>query len=507
MMAGLDKSTAVDVRSVLELTHEEARAFFLKQESYCNFDLPSYFQFGRQLASISKFLAGKDFKTLLATSCRPRDVDDANHTILQNKDGRYGWRSMQLIHPALYVRLVHLITEEQAWTAIGARFQKFSANEKIICLSLPVESTARKDKAAQILQWWQEVEQQSIVLALEYKHITHTDITDCYGSIYTHSIAWALHTKKTAKKQRNDHSLIGNSIDDCLQDMQYGQTNGIPVGSVLMDFISEIVLGYVDLGISKRIKNSDIEDYKILRYRDDYRIFVNNPLEGEAILKIIAEVLSELGLKLSSSKTRLSDLVIRDSMKPDKMAWLKAKQGHNGLQKHLMLIHDFAEDHSNSGSLTRALSDFQRRIVGKKIPESNVLPMISIAVDIGMQNPKTHPLIAAILSKLLACLGSDALRTEVFGKIRKRFSSMPNTGHLQIWLQRISVAFDQALQFEEPLCQLVTGHDVDLWNNDWIGSTKLKDLIKPEKIVNKKALAEMEEVIARDEVQLFDYYG
>ncbi len=131
--------------------------------------------------------------------------------------------------------------------------------------------------------------------------------------------------------------------------------------------------------------------------------------------------------------------------------------------------------------------------------------MISIAVDIGMRNPKAHPLIAAILSKLLAGLGSDELRMEVFGKIRKRFSSVPNTGHLQIWLQRISVTFDQALQFDEPLCQLVAGDDVDLWNNDWIGSTKLKDLIKSEKILNKKALAEMEEVITSNEVQLFDY--
>ncbi len=504
-MAAADESATVVVRSVLDLTYEEARAFFLKQESYCNFELPSYLEFSKMLLSISKVLKGKDFKTLLAANCNPRDFDDVSHTILQNKDGRYGWRSMQLIHPALYVRLVHLITEEPAWAEIGQRFQKFFANEKIICLSLPVESTEGKDKAAQILQWWQEVEQRSIELALEFEHITHTDITDCYGSIYTHSIAWALHTKKAAKEQRKDHALIGNAIDDCLQDMQHGQTNGIPVGSVLMDFISEIVLGYADLGISKRIKNLEIEDYKILRYRDDYRIFVNNPLEGESILKIIAEVLSELGLKLSSSKTRLSNLVIRESVKADKLSWLKSKQGHNGLQKHLMLIHDLSESHPNSGSLTRALSDFQRRIVGKKLSGSSVLPMISIAVDIGMRNPKVHPLIAAILSKLLACLGSDALRTKVFGKIRKRFSSVPNTGHLQIWLQRISVTFDKKLKFDEPLCQLVAGDDVDLWNNDWIGSAKLKALIKPEKIVNNKALTQMEEVIPASEVQLFDY--
>jgi len=126
-MAVTDESAAVDVRSVLDLTHEEARAFFLKQESYCNFELPSYFQFSKMLLSISKVLKGKDFKSLLAANCNPRDFDDVSHTILQNKDGRYGWRSMQLIHPALYVRLVHLITEEQAWADIGQRFRKLFA--------------------------------------------------------------------------------------------------------------------------------------------------------------------------------------------------------------------------------------------------------------------------------------------------------------------------------------------------------------------------------------------
>jgi len=55
--------------------------------------------------------------------------------------------------------------------------------------------------------------------------------------------------------------------------MTYGQTNGIPQGSVLMDFIAEIVLGYTDLELSHKINQLKIEDYQIIRYRDDYRIF------------------------------------------------------------------------------------------------------------------------------------------------------------------------------------------------------------------------------------------
>jgi len=67
--------------------------------------------------------------------------------------------------------------------------------------------------------------------------------------------------------------LLGNVIDDNLRNMTYGQTNGIPQGSVLMDFIAEIVLGYTDLELSHKINQLKIEDYQIIRYRDDYRIF------------------------------------------------------------------------------------------------------------------------------------------------------------------------------------------------------------------------------------------
>ena len=51
-----------------------------------------------------------------------------------------------------------------------------------------------------------------------------------------------------------------------------------------MDLIAELVLGYADLKIASKIKAHSITDYKIIRYRDDYRIFTNNSREGECIL-------------------------------------------------------------------------------------------------------------------------------------------------------------------------------------------------------------------------------
>ena len=63
---------------------------------------------------------------------------------------------------------------------------------------------------------------------------------------------------------------MGNQIDSIIRLISDSQTNGIPQGSILMDFIAEIVLFYLDREISVKIKNQEISDFKIIRWRDDY---------------------------------------------------------------------------------------------------------------------------------------------------------------------------------------------------------------------------------------------
>lgn len=116
------------------------------------------------------------------------------------------------------------------------RFKEYQQNDKIECHSLPMvsESEEKTDKESQIFTWWQMIEQKSINLSLDYRYVLQTDITDCYSSIYTHSIPWSIHTKEEAKKKKNrtNNSLVGIAIDNHIQDMSYGQTNGIPQGSI-----------------------------------------------------------------------------------------------------------------------------------------------------------------------------------------------------------------------------------------------------------------------------------
>lgn len=492
-------------RSVLAMTATQARAFFLKPESYCRVDLPLYFDFGRVLRPVTAALKGK---ALSSVAPKPRDHEGVNYTIYSNKDGRYAWRPFQLIHPAIYVDLTTQITERKDWDEIKDRFGEFAQDPRIRCLSIPHKSlTKRKDQAAQVLNWWQGIEQASIELSLDFNHIYHADITDCYGSIYTHAVVWALHTKPIAqsKKGKQDKALIGNQIDWRLQDMQQGQTNGIPQGSVLVDLIAEMVLGYADLELSRRLKDLGIDDFQILRYRDDYRIFVNSPQAGEQILKALTEVLLELGLKLSASKTTAAHAVIPSSIKVDKKQWMRSRQRDLNLQKHLLLIHCHSIDFPNAGSLLPALDDFFLRLDRSK-SVLNVMQLIGITVDIGFHSPRCFPVCAAITSLLVSRLETKQKKLEALVRVRRKLGQLPNNGHLEVWQQRLSYHFDPTVSYAESLCKLVEGNAVELWSSRWVKDTTLIKALDPTKIVNRSALKSLKPVVRRAEFSLFFPY-
>ncbi|GMU82480.1 MAG: hypothetical protein AMXMBFR47_23510 [Planctomycetota bacterium] len=483
------------------MTNAQARAFLLKPDSYCTVELPDYLQFGGILTAVAK-----EIRTSPLSGLRnARQHEGVNYAMLSNKDGRHAWRPFQLIHPALYVSLVGEITKKDHWTAIRSRFAEFAAIDAIKCLSIPVKSlSTQMDKAAQISQWWQGIEQGSIELALEYQYILHADITDCYGDIYTHSIAWALHDRSVAKARRSDKTLVGNVIDAHIQDMRHGQTNGIPQGSVLMNLIAEMVLGYADLMLGGRLKAQGITEYRILRYRDDYRIFVNNPQLGETILKTLTEVLIDLGLKLNAEKTTRSQSVVTGSLKPDKRAWLTGRQGDKSLQKHLLVIHAHGMNFPNAGSLAVTLTNFHERLSSTR-DIRHPLVLISIAVDIAYQSPRVFPVCAAIISKLLSVLENDAARRSVIQKIRAKLSQLPNTGHMEVWLQRISHPIDPSVPFEETLCHIVCGKDEPIWNSNWISSTSLRTVLASKNIINRRKLRALKRVVRPIEIRVFAY--
>lgn len=490
------------MKRILDMSNADAKLFLLKNKSYFSLDLPPYFDFNNLLLSIDNNLNGKDLKNFYKDNktIPPKSCENVNYKFLHNKDGKFDWRPFEIIHPALYVYLVNVICEKDNWKKINERFKSFQKNKKIVCCSIPYESSNKKmDKKDTILNWWNAFEQKSISMSLKFNCMAITDINNCYGSIYTHSIAWAVETKNIAKKDHSD-TLLGNKIDKIIQDMSYGQTNGIPQGSVLTDFIAEIVLGYADEQISSEINKNKIKDYSILRYRDDYRIFAQNEYDLNVILKIITEVLSELNFKLHTQKTSITDDIITNSIKKDKANILVNNYiVLNNIQKSLFNIRNFSLIYPNSGSLLKLLTEvYEQQIKPLKKKPKNVEQIISILVDIMYRNPKTYNLCVLILSVIFSFLGKTTINKYI-NLISKKFKNLPNTNYIDIWLQRLTIANDIARKYSCTLCQKIYS-EVKIWNSDWL-NLKIDESL----IINNEIIQSISPIMQEEEVNPFIY--
>ncbi|MDO8861844.1 RNA-directed DNA polymerase [Haliea sp. E1-2-M8] len=491
------------MKRLIEASHEEAKAHFLKCSSYFNGDFPKYISFEPVLAGVAAVLNGEQFTGF--QSSKPAILPGVNYSFLANKDGRFAWRPYELMHPAIYVSLVNLICTEENWFFIKGRVSQFEQGAVTCCSSPVISLDHQTDQATQIRSWWQSIEQQSLIYSLEYSHVLHTDVTDCYGSLYTHSIAWALHGLEEAKQKPNDKSLLGNNIDFHIRSSRYGQTNGISQGSVLMDFIAELVLGYVDECITSALTISD--DVQILRYRDDYRIFANSDDRAEEVLKIASDALRGVGMKLGVPKTYMCTNVVEGSIKPDKLAGIELRDlgdsNAKTIQKQLLRLHAFGRRFPNSGALRRLTSEFHSKLATQTEPPDDLEVQIAIATDIALVSPVTIPVVAGMLSHLIS-LAPQQNKARMWDKVHRKMQRVPHNGYLEVWLQRVIAPRSIGLQFqsEEPICRIANGGTPQLWENDWISSEALKSALNVANIIVDNP-ADMQEIVQPEEVAVF----
>jgi len=452
---------------------------------------------------VAVVLNGGGFSQFQAS--KPGLLPNVNYNFIANKDGRFAWRPYELMHPAIYVSLVNVICEHDNWALMKKRFGEFEKGV-IDCCSAPVMSVDHQsDVATQVRSWWQSLEQRSLTYSLEFSHLLHTDVTDCYGSLYTHSIAWAIHGLEEAKKKKGKPSLLGNKIDAHIQASRYGQTNGIAQGSVLMDFIAELVLGYVDEQINDALGACD--DIRILRYRDDFRIFANSDNRAEEVLKVISDNLRQVGMKLGVAKTISCRNVVEGSIKPDKLAGIELQDlgqaNAKTIQKQLLRLHSFGQKFTNSGALRRLVSDFHTSVSGQSEAPDDLEVQVAIATDIAFVSPATFPAIAGILSHLIS-LAPPSDKTALWDKVRNKMARIPYNGYLEIWLQRVTQPRAIGIEFTstEPICKIVNGESPQLWENDWIANEALKNALDVSKIVIA-AVDDEDEVVQPEEVELF----
>ncbi|MCE2559084.1 MAG: RNA-directed DNA polymerase [Acidobacteria bacterium] len=140
-----------------------------------------------------------------------------------------------------------------------------------------------------------EVDLQSMTGAA---YLVHADISDCFPSMYTHSIPWALHGLTAAKKDRVG-LLDGNILDRATQCIHDGQTNGLLIGPHASNVVAEIILTATDYALLR-------EGYdNCSRYIDDYTFFAKTRGDAERFLHDLHLGLRQFDLSLNTRKTNV----------------------------------------------------------------------------------------------------------------------------------------------------------------------------------------------------------
>lgn len=141
-------------------------------------------------------------------------------------------------------------------------------------------------------------------LEQKFSHMMTLDITGCFYHIYTHTIAWAVKGKESAKDSIKADTFE-KSFDQLMQHTNYNETNGIVVGPEISRIFAEIILQAVDIAIIRQLKEKEYtlgRDYEIRRYVDDSFVYANSRKVLDEICSVYKEQLAFYKLDINEKK-------------------------------------------------------------------------------------------------------------------------------------------------------------------------------------------------------------
>lgn len=146
-------------------------------------------------------------------------------------------------------------------------------------------------------------------LEKKFPKMIFLDVSNCFGSIYSHSISWAVKSVEQAKRNISASSF-GNDFDKLMQHMNFNETNGICIGPEVSRIFAEIILQRIDADIVSQAKRHELISkvhFECRRYVDDYIVFSEDDEVSSKIKNIIADRLDAYNLHLNEQKLERYD--------------------------------------------------------------------------------------------------------------------------------------------------------------------------------------------------------
>lgn len=159
------------------------------------------------------------------------------------------------------------------------------------------------------------------LLSLErmFSECRRIDVAKCFGSIYTHSVSWAIKGKVAAKREAQCRHTFDAKLDSVMRRSNHGETHGILIGAEFSRIFAEIIFQEIDSTSKMQLSmdhlpanvratglnNGLIEgiDYAVRRYIDDYFIFANDEYILNRVQEVIEANLENYKLFVNEKKT------------------------------------------------------------------------------------------------------------------------------------------------------------------------------------------------------------
>lgn len=367
-------------------------------------------------------------------------------------------RTFGLIHPHIHNDISYHITRN--WLRIVDAM--IPSDSQVASYSFPIPIDSRTPgrlgylrSGRMIYEFIAMTDADISAVAYKYSHMVKADIKNFYPSIYTHSIAWALHGKSFIRKPANLHSNshLGNRLDRLFQNANDGCTNGIPIGPVVSDVIAEIIVAAVDRLLTKLLRAESI-DCEAVRFKDDYRILVKSEADAKIVIKSLQAALKEYNLELSDEKTRITTLpdgLFREWVSKYHAAYPKRLKAFSWKQFRELYLAVIAIDRTcpDTGVIDRFLADITNSKGKLKlwIGDFNLERVISMLLMLATLRVKAFPKVMAILEEVLK---------SPFGRLHQ----VQIVEYLESYLQRLSKEEERNKYLISWISYFLVSHDL-----------------------------------------------
>ena len=199
-------------------------------------------------------------------------------------------RSCSIPHPMAYAHLSLCIHEH--WDKINY----IASNE-----NSHIRPRQHTDGRIVIMDYERSSEKtlRSVGRSFGRRFIAHTDIVNCFPSVYSHAIPWALVGIDHAKKHKG-HSEWFNQLDEKNRWLKRNETQGVAIGPATSNIVSEVILARVDEALRS--------NFVFTRFIDDYTAFCSTEHDAQEFVRRLSEELAKYKLLLNINKTEIISL-------------------------------------------------------------------------------------------------------------------------------------------------------------------------------------------------------